>query len=384
MNRILIFSTAYLPFVGGAELAIKEITDRLSPSEFSFDLITLNLDRKQKSEEKVGNIRVIRLSCSKLLFPFQAFVRARKIHKLNPYDRVWSVMASYGGFAGLFFKRHFPKISFILTLQEGDSFSHIYRRVFFVWPLFKKIFTRADKITAISNYLADWARRMGATAPIHVVPNGVDIEKFKNKNEKGKSEEIRKELRIKPEDKIVITTSRLVPKNGVGDLIEAMKHLPENMKLLILGTGYLEGSLKLQTTNYKLQTRVKFLGFIPNSELPQYLHASDIFCRPALSEGLGISFLEAMAAGLPVIATPVGGIPDFLASPPFQGGDTRGGSEITGLFCEVNNPKSIADKVRLLLSNDELRKRIIANASKMVREKYDWDILAQAMSKKIF
>ena len=74
--RILIFSTAYLPFIGGAELAIKEITDRISPADISFDLITLNLDGKQKKEERIGNVRVTRLSCPKMLFPFAAFVRA--------------------------------------------------------------------------------------------------------------------------------------------------------------------------------------------------------------------------------------------------------------------------------------------------------------------
>ncbi|MSU56219.1 MAG: glycosyltransferase family 1 protein [Candidatus Taylorbacteria bacterium] len=375
--RILIFSTAYLPFVGGAELAIKEITDRLSPGEFSFDLITLNLDGKQKAEEQMGNVRVIRLSCSKVLFPFRASSRAIALHQEKPYDRIWSIMASYGGFAGLFFKRRFPKIPFVLTLQEGDSFAHIYRRVFFIWPLFKMIFTRADHITAISNYLADWAKRMRATCSVEVVPNGVDIQKF----EYGMSlpaeasaqagniekEEIRKKIGIQKEDKIVITTSRLVAKNGVGDLIEAMQYLPENVKLVILGTGSLEESLKSKVQSAKLEKRVQFLGFISNQELPQYLHIADIFCRPSLSEGLGISFLEAMAAGLPVIATSVGGILDFLTD-----GET-------GLFCEVQNPKSIAEKIQLLLSDGVLRTRIIDNAGKMVRERYEWQGIAEKM-----
>ncbi|MDO8594576.1 MAG: glycosyltransferase family 4 protein [bacterium] len=389
--KILIFSTAYLPFVGGAELAIKEITDRLgSPSPLfrggieggvSFDLITLNLDRKQRPEEVIGNVRVIRLSCSKLLFPFQAFMRARKLHHENPYTHVWSVMASYGGFAGLFFKHHFPKVPFILTLQEGDSFSHIYRRVFFVWPLFKMIFTRADHITAISNYLADWARRMGAKAEIHIVPNGVDVNQFKVKSEKSKvsaqggsasgGEEKRKELGFSSEEKVIITTSRLVPKNGIEDLIQAMRYLQENVKLLILGSGALESDLKLKTSNLQLAGRVTFLGYMAHTELPHYLHLSNIFVRASRSEGMGSSFIEAMAAGLPVVATRVGGIPDFLMD-----GET-------GLFCEVRNPKSIAEKVQLLLSNDELRNRITANASKMVRERYEWDGVVEQM-KKVF
>lgn len=397
--NILIFSTAYLPFVGGAELAIKEITDRLSPSEFSFDLITLNLGRKQKREEMVGNVRVVRLSCPKWWFPFLAFTTAARLHRAKPYGSVWSVMASYGGFAGLFFKYRFPRIPFILTLQEGDSFAHIYRRVFFVWPLFRMIFTRADRITAISTYLAEWAKRMGTRCPIEVIPNGVNIAKFQIRNPKPEtnfksqiqSEELRKKLGLRSGDKIVITTSRLVKKNGVGDLIEAMRYLPEEVKLLICGAGPLLKNLQLITNSLQLSDRVRFVGYISHDGLPHYLHAADVFCRPSLSEGMGSSFVEAMAAGLPVVATPIGGIPDFLSAP-LPGSEeerylfsnsrelaNRWSEKITGLFVKMGDSEDIAGKIRMLLSNDILREHIIKNASKMVREKYDWDAIAKMM-----
>ena len=97
-----------------------------------------------------------------------------------------------------------------------------------------------------------------------------------------------------------------------------------------------------------------------NNELPQYLAASDAFVRPSLSEGLGISFLEAMAAGLPVIATPVGGIPDFLKD------------GITGLVCEVSNPVSIADCVKRLMSNPNLRQELSKWAREAIVERYSW------------
>jgi glycosyltransferase involved in cell wall biosynthesis len=101
--------------------------------------------------------------------------------------------------------------------------------------------------------------------------------------------------------------------------------------------------------------------------MPPYLQISDIFVRPSLSEGLGNSFLEAMAAGLPVIATPVGGIPDFL-----KDGET-------GLFCEVDNPQSIAQKVEKLLKDRESRDYIVRHASEMIREKYQWSMIAKKM-----
>ena len=409
--KILIFSTAYLPFVGGAELAVKEITDRLSPADFSFDLITLNLDGEQKPEEHIGNTRVIRLAVPKWRFPFAAFRAARARHTQTPYASVWSIMASYGGFAGLFFKHHFPKVPFILTLQEGDSFSRIYRRVFFIWPLFKMIFTRADRITAISHYLADWARTMGATAPVSIIPNGVDVGKFKvacpptcprigrrvgrRESLKLKGEEVRERLGIKAGEKVIITTSRLVEKNGVGDLIEAMRYLPENIKLFILGGGVLEKNLKLKTSNLQLAGRVQFLGHVRHGDIPTYLHLSNVYARPSRTEGMGSSFIEAMAAGLPVIATPVGGITDFLYAPLPGSNEEKQlvansrelandwGERITGLFCEVKNPKSIAEKATMLLSNDELRKRIVTNAEKMVSERYEWKGIVEKM-KSIF
>ena len=403
--KVLIFSTAYLPFVGGAELAIKEITDRLgSPFPLfrggilggaSFDLITLNLDGKQKPEERIGNVNVIRLSCSKLFFPILARERATKLHSRRSYTHVWSIMASYGGFAGLFFKRRFRGVPFILTLQEGDSLSHIYRRAFLAWPLFRQIFTRADRITAISNYLADWARKMGAKGDIRIISNGVNIKNFEFRISNIEKEEIRKKLGIQKEDKVVITTSRLVEKNGVGHLIESLRYLPENVKLLILGTGSLEPDLKLKAKSYQLEARVKFVGFVPHNELPPFLHAADVFVRPSRSEGMGSSFIEAMAAGLPVVATPVGGIPDFLAAPlPGSEEEThlfsnshelenRWGGNMTGVFVKVGDPRDIAEKIKCLLSNDELRNRIIANASNMVREKYGWGGVAERM-KEVF
>lgn len=359
VKKILIFSTAYYPLVGGAEVAVKEITDRIN--DIQFDMVTLRLDKKSPKFEKNCNVNVYRINGTKLLFPFFSFLKAIKLHKKNNYDAIWAMMAAYAGFGALFFKLFHPKIPYLLTLQEGDPLDYIKKKVRFVYPLFKKIFTKADFIQAISNYLADWAKDMGAKCPIEVVPNGVDIEKFKIQSSK---------FKVKKE-KILITTSRLVKKNAVGDVIEAMQYLPENVKFWIIGEGPERKNYELLITNYKLQNRVEFFGYLPHKEIIGYLHKADIFIRPSLSEGMGNSFIEAMAAGVPVIATPVGGIPDFL----------KDGA--TGLFCEVNNPKSIAEKVKIYLENNGLREKIIANAQKMVSEKYDWNLIAGKM-KSIF
>ncbi|MBU1092029.1 glycosyltransferase, partial [Patescibacteria group bacterium] len=78
-------------------------------------------------------------------------------------------------------------------------------------------------------------------------------------------------------------------------------------------------------------------------------------------------FLEAMAAGLPVIGTPVGGIPDFLID------------KQTGLFCKPRNPQSIAEQVKILTKDENLKNKIANNGEKLVFEKYNWTIISQKM-----
>lgn len=368
MRRILIFSLFYYPkFIGGAEVAIKEITDKISPNEITFDLITLR--KGGPKFERIGNVNVYRIGSTKLLYPFLAFLKAIFLYRKNKYDAVWSMMASYAGFAGFLFKNKYKKIPFILSIQEGDNFE---KRQGIFKSLFKKIFAKADRIQVISNFLSDWSKSMGAKCPITVIPNAVDFASFSNKKSASELDTLKNRLNKKKDDIFLITTSRLVAKNAIGDIIVSLTYLSENTKLIILGNGYQEKELKEKVAKLKLENRVAFFGYISHKEMPQYLHISDIFIRPSITEGFGNSYIEAMAAGIPVIATPVGGIVDFL-----KDGET-------GLFCEVRNPKSIAQKVEKLIRDNESREYIVKNALNMVKEKYRWDLIASEMKNEVF
>jgi glycosyltransferase involved in cell wall biosynthesis len=368
MKRILIFSVAYIPFIGGAEIAVKEITDRID--DVDFDMITLNLDGKQKPQEKIGKVMVYRIGStgkfSKFVFPFTAARLATRLHKDRSYVAIWSIMASFGGFAGLFFKERFPEVPFLLTLQEGDPLDEIKRKVRFVWPLFKKIFTKADRIQTISTYLAGFAHDMHATAPVTVIPNGVALDLFSKPADENFVATLHKKWNVEAGDTVLITTSRLVEKNAVDDIIAALLLLPKTTKLIIVGIGPLESNLRNQVTTLGLTDRVFFEGFVHYSNIPNYLAASTIFIRPSRSEGMGNSFIEAMAAGIPVIATRVGGIPDFLTD-----GET-------GLFCEVNNPQSIQETVEKLTVDQTLRTHLIQTARERVQD-FDWAKIARRM-----
>ena len=319
------------------------------------------------------------LSFNKHLFPFIGFLKARALHRKNHYDGTWAMMANYAGFATLFFKMRFPNVRYLLTLQEGDPIEYIKHRVRFVYPLFVRIFTRADFVQTISHYLAGFARDMGYAGSLEVVPNAVAVAHFSQMYSTEELFALEQKLKKAADDIFLITTSRIVKKNAIDEVIRALSLLPARVKFLVLGIGPDEAALRALARESGVEDRVKFLGQISHSEMPKYLKISDIFIRPSRSEGLGISFLEAMAVGLPVIATPVGGIPDFLFDP-----EKNPDRDSTGLFCEVDSPESIANEVKRLIADDTLRTRLVANGKKLVTEKYDWNLIARDMKEKVF
>lgn len=394
-KRILIFSLTYYPrFVGGAEVAIKEITDRMPENKYVFDMVTLRFDADLPRFERMGNVNVYRVGPGlsgvstpgdlrwyknffKYLYLVIGFRKALVLHKNKKYDAIWSIMATYNSFSAVFFKMVHPKVPFIFTLQDGDPIEHIKKRALPLYPFFKKMFTKADRVQAISNHLASWAKNMGSTCPIEVIPNAVDYALFSKDVSKESIEEISKNLGMKEEDIFIITTSRLVRKNALNDLIDSLVYLPKNIKLLILGEGPLRESLKAQCFRLGLNytdeppinphNRVHFMGQIGHADMPAYFALSKVFVRPSLSEGLGNSFLESMAAGVPVVATSVGGISDFV-----KDGET-------GLICEVKNPRSIAQKIEKYLKDQESYDYILRKGRLMVREKYDWMSISDKM-----
>ena len=128
-KTIFIFSTAYFPFVGGAEVAIKEITDKIA--DYDFILFTAKIKRGLFNTEKIGNVLVYRLGfglmIDKYFLPILAFFKFFTLHP-TPYIQhpvLWGMMASYGSVAAYFIKLFKPTLPFLLTLQEGDSETHL-------------------------------------------------------------------------------------------------------------------------------------------------------------------------------------------------------------------------------------------------------------------
>jgi glycosyltransferase involved in cell wall biosynthesis len=393
MKKILIFALAYQPFVGGAEIAMKEITDRIDPDEYAFDMITLRFDCTLPKVERVGNVTVhrigftargvkvsdrklpFRLKLAKIFFPLTSFWKALSLDRKNNYDLVWALMANQAAFGALLFKSTHPRIPYLLELQDGNSLEQVKTRqpiMRLAWPLYRRVYREADMIKAISRFIEKLAREIGYAGPVAVIPNAVDTEKFSAPVSDAKQNELNVRFGKKPGDIFLFTASRLVLSRGVEDVIRALPFLPPRVKLLIAGDGDDRGKLEGIAREAGAKERVIFAGQVDHAELPAYFAISDIFVRPSIIEGFGSAFVEAFAAGIPVVATPVGGIPDFL---------TDG---VTGIFCEVRNPESVARAVKKYLDDPALAARIVGNAKKLAAEKYDWNTIAQAMREEIF
>jgi glycosyltransferase involved in cell wall biosynthesis len=171
-----------------------------------------------------------------------------------------------------------------------------------------------------------------------------------------------------------MTSSRLVTKNAIDDVIRALVLLPPSVHFLILGTGVEEKRLRALAARFSLENRVHFEGFVAHDKLPGHLKACDAFIRPSRTEGFGASFAEAMAAGLPVIATQEGGIADFLFD------EVRNPDKPpTGFAVDRDSPEQIATAVKEVMTNPIKVERIRENAFRLVSEKYDWDTIAKQM-----
>jgi glycosyltransferase involved in cell wall biosynthesis len=371
-KKILIFSTTFHPFVGGAEVAIKEIVKRLP--QYNFTMLTARLRSDLAEVETNANLQIIRLGrghwTDKHLFFWYALRRALTMQRQESFQAAWAMMANQAGLSALLFYWR-SRVPYLLSDQSGDSEIFWMARTWFWRPLFRQIYRRAAKVQAISKFLADRCRRYGARGEITIVPNGVDIEHFKNTMTPEVRAHKRSELGIEPEETVIVTASRLELKNAIGDLIRAVNTLQFKFgiptKALIMGSGSQQSDLELLAQTLGISDRVMFLGHVDHEHALDYLSVSDIFCRPSLTEGLGNSFLEAMAFGLPIIGTPVGGIVDFLRD------------KETGLFCQPRQPYTIAQAVKEYHDNPDLTAKIRQQAQILIHHSYTWETVADQM-----
>lgn len=368
MKTILVFSWFYHPFIGGAELFVRAIAERLS-SRFRFIILTARTSRNLPRKEKLGEGAVLRVGTGhwtdKFIYPVPALMAALHNHSV---DLVHPIMVNAASLTAYFYLQLRDKPS-LLTLQEGDSEEYVKSYLGPFFAIYPKLHRPFDRIHAISSFLRNQAVGYGADpATISVVPNGVDTDIFtRSAWSSEKIAELRRDLGLEGK-RVIISVSRLVAKNAIEDLVRALPSVAAShpdVTLLLVGDGEQRSRLEGLASELGIRERVRFAGAIEHRETAKYILLSEVFVRPSASEGLGSAFLEAMACEVPVVGTPVGGVVDFLRE------------EETGLFCKPHCPESVASAIDRFLDDRALASGCAQKGRELVERSYRWDGVAE-------
>lgn len=341
--------------LGGAESHFVEVSKRLSPK---IDL-TICVGPDNSLQRLLPKAKFITTNYPHLPNFFGLFYILWATPQLfrhllnNHYDLLWAKQefpqAQVGALLHLLFKTplYITSQNPLLGQEElvgiGSSF---------VTPLVSWAFQKATLIAAVSKFSATQATRLGARR-VCIIPNGVDLQKFTFSSPNGKLK--------------IISTSSLIPRNGIDVLVKAVAQLPASLPwhLTIAGDGPEKEKITSLISVHKLTSQITLLGRLPSNKIPALLKAHRLFIRPSRFEGFGSSFIEAMAAGLVVIGTPVGGITDFLIE------------SKTGLLVPPDDPPQLARAIEKIWSDKKLYRKIQIQARKLVENKYSWEKIAK-------
>ena len=310
---------------------------------------------------------------AKMLTPFYLLNAARKtieICKNYNADIICPFWALPQGLIGILVKRIFNRPLIVGTFPVEIALSQ--SKYQFMMPALDLVFKMADVIIPNSNFTKKEIERMGVNPKkLKMVYPGVDPKKF---NPHLDGSVVRKKYNCNG-DPILLTVCRLVERKGIRYLIDALpsirKEFPK-VQLVIIGDG--PEKEPLRQLSERMGENVVFCGIVPDQELPYFYAMADVFILPAIidskgdTEGLGVVMLEAMASGVPVIASRVGGIPEAL------------NYGKAGILIEQKNPKQIIETVISLLNNDKLRTSLIKKGREWVISTFSWDILAKQIT----
>ncbi len=186
--------------------------------------------------------------------------------------------------------------------------------------------------------------------------NGVDLSAFSKAEKRA---EVRCRLDLAPSDIMLLSTGNLTAVKGHSCLISAVASLVAKgmkIKCFLAGQGELEGQLARQIADLGLSSSVKLLGY--RNDVAELLSACDLFCMPSLNEALGYSLIEAMAAGKPVVASGVGGIPEVITT------------EREGLLVNPGDVEALSDAIERVLTNGSLMESLKQNALQKVKAEF--------------
>jgi len=262
------------------------------------------------------------------------------------------------GYVGIKLKEKYGK-PLVVTAHGGD----IYKLPFIsnYWRnKVSRVLKKADKVITVSKRNANCIRTLGFKSII--IPNGFDQNLFFPQDKI----KCRKKLNLPLDKKIILTIGSLVEIKGQKYLVSAMKTIVQYNKHIvcyIVGDGELKNDLNKQIEELSLKDYIKLVGARPHSEIPIWMNACDLFVLPSLSESFGIVQVEAIACGIPIIATKNGGSEEIIISKEY------------GLLCEPGNPKDLSKKILIALNKKWDKNKILKYSKKFMWNKIVKDII---------
>lgn len=225
-----------------------------------------------------------------------------------------------------------------------------------------------DAVVTVSRAIGDAADAIARPRrPITVVPNGADAEVFMPRD----PAEARQRLGIPAEGPVISYVGKLVPRKGVDTLIEAMGILAARAagapRLVMAGIGGMREPLEQRAAELGVADRITWLGKVPHDDVGWVMSAGDVFVLPSLSEGLPTVVCEAMACGLPVVATAVDGTPEIVDDP------------ATGLLVQPHDAGGLAAALARVLDDPGMARGMGAEALRRSEAEYTWAANARRM-----
>jgi len=261
--------------------------------------------------------------------------------------------------------RYIYGVPCVTTIHGSDIYG---LRVPLINALNTKVIQCSDVCTANSKPTARAIREISGRKDVEIVPMGINPSFFKLSSE---VRDLRKRLEVG--GKAILFVGRLIDWKGTEYLIKALPKILETYpgtKLLLVGSGPQKTRLINLSRSLGITNAVLFMGEVSQEELRKFYSLATVFVLPSIvndkgeTEGLGVVLLEAMACGLTVIGSNVGGIPDIISD-----GET-------GLLAIPKDPDDLAQKIIRLLSGESLRKSLIKNGLNLVQNNFSWEVIA--------
>ncbi|OHB79432.1 MAG: hypothetical protein A2Z25_17660 [Planctomycetes bacterium RBG_16_55_9] len=278
----------------------------------------------------------------------------RKLIRENDYDLVH---AFFGFPTGWLCYRSAKRLPYIISLRGSDVPGQNVRLQLdykILAPVFRAIWRNAAALVACSGGLKDRALRFLPSVPIEVIPNGVDLSRFQPVETRDGRDGLR-----------LLTVGRLSLTKRVEMLIDAVEILRRdgcNLSFTIAGGGQLEQGLRDLVRQKKLDEMIAVAGRIDPEDVPQMYRCSDIFISASMQEGMSNAMLEAMASGLPIVATRCEGVEELVTD--------------NGIIVEQSSAEAIAGAIRKLAEDRLLRKQMAIAARKQA-ERFTWSGIAK-------